>query len=145
MIVRKEKKKKEKRAKPYLLGFCSKPVSLLLKKVKQNATTLQNHRLKLLIFPVGGMFNPVCFVDVNNPLHKLPQSWGEWCKRKIKSLRHIRDTYKALSPINKAFLIVKEIIFTIQSVLWRFRKVYYTSEFRFRGVFLCKLWYYYNI
>ena len=57
------------------------------------------------------MFNPVCFVDVNNPLHKLPQSWGEWCKGKIKSLRHIRDTYKALSPINKEFLIVKEIIF----------------------------------
>lgn len=25
-------------------------------------------------------------------------------------MRHIRDTYKALSPINKEFLIVKEII-----------------------------------
>jgi len=42
--------------------------------------------------------------------------------------------------------VIKEIIFTIQSVLWRLRKVYYTSEFRFRGVFLvCELWYYYNI
>ena len=25
------------------------------------------------------------------------------------------------------------------------KKVYYTSEFWFWGVFLCKLWYYYNI
>ena len=29
--------------------------------------------------------------------------------------------------------------FGIQSVLWRLRKVYYTSEFRFRGVFLYKM------
>ena len=41
---------------------------------------------------------------------------------------------------------LKEIIFTIQSVLRRSRKVYYTSEFRFWGVFLvCELWYYYNV
>lgn len=40
----------------------------------------------------------------------------------------------------------KEIGFTIQSVLWCFRKECYTLEFRFRGVFLDgELWYYYNI
>ena len=46
----------------------------------------------------------------------------------------------------KFAVVISQRIFTIQSVLWRFRKVYYTSEFRFRGVFLvCELWYYYNI
>lgn len=52
-------------------------------------------------------------------------------------------TYATLSYTDSLFLgfsgytnALKEIIFTIQSVLWRFRKVYYTSEFRFRGVFL---------
>ena len=40
------------------------------------------------------------------------------------------------SPILRAFTVAKEIGFTIKSVLWRFRKVCYTSEFRFRGVFL---------
>ena len=39
------------------------------------------------------------------------------------------------SPILRAFTVAKEIGFTIKSVLWRFRKVCYTSEFRFRGVF----------
>ena len=33
----------------------------------------------------------------------------------------------------------KEIGVTIQSALWRFRNVCYTSEFRFRGVFLYKM------
>ena len=33
-------------------------------------------------------------------------------------------------------LVLKEIGFTIQSILWRFRKICYTSEFRFRGVFV---------
>ena len=46
----------------------------------------------------------------------------------------------------KFAVVISQRIFTIQSVLWRLRKVYYTSEFRFRGVFLvCELWYYYNI
>ncbi len=48
--------------------------------------------------------------------------------------------------LKTSFKVLKEIIFTIKSVLWRFRKVYYTSEFRFRGAFLvCELWYYYSI
>ena len=63
------------------------------------------------------------------------------------------NTYATLSYTNPLFMgfsgyqnVNKEIIFTIQSVLWRLRKVYYTSEFRFRGVFLvCELWYYYNV
>ena len=63
------------------------------------------------------------------------------------------NTYATLSYTNPLFMgfsgyqnVNKEIIFTIQSVLWRLRKVYYTPEFRFRGVFLvCELWYYYNI
>ena len=38
----------------------------------------------------------------------------------------------------KFAVVISQRIFTIQSVLWRFRKVYYTSEFRFRGVFLCE-------
>lgn len=46
----------------------------------------------------------------------------------------------------KFAVVISQRIFTIQSVLWRLRKVYYTSEFRFRGVFLvCELWYYYNL
>lgn len=40
----------------------------------------------------------------------------------------------------------RDKISTIQCVLRRSRKVYYTSEFRFWGVFLvCELWYYYNV
>ena len=35
----------------------------------------------------------------------------------------------------KFAVVISQRIFTIQSVLWRFRKVCYTSEFRFRGVF----------
>ena len=46
----------------------------------------------------------------------------------------------------KFAVVISQRIFTIQSVLLRFRKVCYTPEFRFRGVFLvCELWYYYNI
>lgn len=63
------------------------------------------------------------------------------------------NAYATLSYTNPLFLdfscyqnVNKEIGFTIQSVLWRFRKECYTLEFRFRGVFLdCELWYYYNI
>lgn len=46
----------------------------------------------------------------------------------------------------KFAVVISQRIFTIQSVLLRFRKVCYTPEFRFRGVFLvCELWYYYSI
>ena len=52
------------------------------------------------------------------------------------------NTYATLSYTNPLFMgfsgytnALKEIGFTIQSVLWRFRKVCYTSEFRFWGVF----------
>ena len=52
------------------------------------------------------------------------------------------NTYATLPYTNPLFMsfscsqnVLKEIIFTIQSVLWRFRKVCYTSEFRFQGVF----------
>lgn len=63
------------------------------------------------------------------------------------------NTYATMSNTNPQFMgfsrsqnVNKEIGFTIQSVLWRFRKVCYTPEFRFRGVFLvCELWYYYSI
>ena len=63
------------------------------------------------------------------------------------------NTYAALPYTNPLFMgfsgyqnVNKEIGFTIQSVLWRFRKICYTLEFRFRGVFLdCELWYYYSI
>lgn len=48
MIVRKEKKKK--RAKPYLLGFLSNPVSLLFKKVKQKCYRLPKLPIKIANF-----------------------------------------------------------------------------------------------
>ncbi len=38
----------------------------------------------------------------------------------------------------KFAVVISQRIFTIQSVLWRFRKVCYTSEFRFWGVFYIK-------
>jgi len=45
----------------------------------------------------------------------------------------------------KFAVVISQRIFTIQSVLWRFRKVCYTSEFRFRGVFYIKCYrIYYN-
>ena len=55
------------------------------------------------------------------------------------------NTYATLAYTNPLFIgfsgytnVLKEIGFTIQSVLWRFRKVCYTPEFRFRGVFCVK-------
>ncbi len=39
----------------------------------------------------------------------------------------------------KFAVVISQRIFTIQSALWRFRNVCYTSEFRFRGVFLYKM------
>lgn len=39
----------------------------------------------------------------------------------------------------KFAVVISQRIFTIQSVLLRFRKVCYTPEFRFRGVFYSKL------
>lgn len=57
----------------------------------------------------------------------------------------VYNIYATLANANLLFMgfscslnVNKEIGFTIQSVLWRFRKVYYTSEFRFRGVFCVK-------
>ena len=38
----------------------------------------------------------------------------------------------------KFAVVISQRIFTIQSVLLRFRKVCYTPEFRFRGVFYIK-------
>lgn len=63
---------------------------------------------------------------------------------------NIYATLSYTNPLFRGFScylnVNKEIGFTIQSVLWRFRKVCYTPEFRFRGVFLvCELWYYYSI
>ena len=58
----------------------------------------------------------------------------------------ITNTYATLSTTNPLFQgfsrsqnVNKEIGVTIQSALWRFRNVCYTSEFWFRGVFLYKM------
>ncbi len=69
-----------------------------------------------------------------------------WVVLRIQQYVTLPDTNPLFMGFSSYTNALKEIIFTIQSVLWRFRKVYYTSEFRFRGVFLdCELWYYYNI
>ena len=46
---------------------------------------------------------------------------------------------KAARRARSSASVNKEIGVTIQSALWRFRNVCYTSEFRFRGVFLYKM------
>ena len=46
---------------------------------------------------------------------------------------------KQLVALRSSASVNKEIGVTIQSALWRFRNVCYTSEFRFRGVFLYKM------
>ena len=57
-----------------------------------------------------------------------------------RALLNKRSSYEGKKEVwfkgsSSCTTVLKEIIFTIQSVLWRLRKVYYTSEFRFRGVF----------
>ena len=58
------------------------------------------------------------------------------------SAYNINATLLPTNPLFQGFSsypnVNKEIGFTIQNVLWRFRKVYYTPEFRFRGVFCVK-------
>ena len=57
-----------------------------------------------------------------------------------KQLKNSRNTVsKQLVVHHSSASVNKEIGVTIQSALWRFRNVCYTSEFRFRGVFLYKM------
>ena len=59
---------------------------------------------------------------------------------KEKQLKNSRNTVsKQLVALRSSASVNKEIGVTIQSALWRFRNVCYTSEFRFRGVFLYKM------
>ena len=59
---------------------------------------------------------------------------------KGKQLKNSRNTVsKQLVALRSSASVNKEIGVTIQSALWRFRNVCYTSEFRFRGVFLYKM------
>ena len=59
---------------------------------------------------------------------------------KEKQLKNSRNTVsKQLVELRSSASVNKEIGVTIQSALWRFRNVCYTSEFRFRGVFLYKM------
>ena len=59
---------------------------------------------------------------------------------KEKQLKNSRNTVsKQLVVLRSSASVNKEIGVTIQSALWRFRNVCYTSEFRFRGVFLYKM------
>ena len=68
--------------------------------------------------------------------------------RKCEKARNIKEnrTIEMFSTVSKQLVehhssasVNKEIGVTIQSALWRFRNVCYTSEFRFRGVFLYKM------
>jgi hypothetical protein len=68
--------------------------------------------------------------------------------RKCEKARNIKEkrTIEMLNTVSKQLVALrssasvnKEIGVTIQSALWRFRNVCYTSEFRFRGVFLYKM------
>ena len=59
---------------------------------------------------------------------------------KEKQLKNSRNTVsKQLVALRSSASVNQEIGVTIQSALWRFRNVCYTSEFRFRGVFLYKM------
>ena len=59
---------------------------------------------------------------------------------KEKQLKNSRNTVSKQLVVHRSSASVnKEIGVTIQSALWRFRNVCYTSEFRFRGVFLYKM------
>lgn len=65
-------------------------------------------------------------------------------------IQHICNTVIHKSPICGLFKLSKHYqrdrILQFKCLYGISKKVYYTSEFRFRGVFLdCELWYYYNI
>ena len=68
------------------------------------------------------------------------QKAGKARSIKGKQLKNSRNTVsKQLVEHHSSASVNKEIGVTIQSALWRFRNVCYTSEFRFRGVFLYKM------
>ena len=68
------------------------------------------------------------------------QKAGKARNIKEKQLKNSRNTVsKQLVALRSSASVNKEIGVTIQSALWRFRNVCYTSEFRFRGVFLYKM------
>ncbi len=68
------------------------------------------------------------------------QKAGKARNIKEKQLKNSRNTVsKQLVEHHSSASVNKEIGVTIQSALWRFRNVCYTSEFRFRGVFLYKM------
>ena len=68
------------------------------------------------------------------------QKAGKARSIKGKQLKNSRNTVsKQLVELRSSASVNKEIGVTIQSALWRFRNVCYTSEFRFRGVFLYKM------
>ena len=68
------------------------------------------------------------------------QKAGKARSIKEKQLKNSRNTVsKQLVALRSSASVNKEIGVTIQSALWRFRNVCYTSEFRFRGVFLYKM------
>ena len=68
------------------------------------------------------------------------QKAGKARSIKGKQLKNSRNTVsKQLVALRSSASVNKEIGVTIQSALWRFRNVCYTSEFRFRGVFLYKM------
>ena len=68
------------------------------------------------------------------------QKAGKARNIKEKQLKNLRNTVsKQLVALRSSASVNKEIGVTIQSALWRFRNVCYTSEFRFRGVFLYKM------
>ena len=68
------------------------------------------------------------------------QKAGKARNIKEKQLKNSRNTVSKQLVVHRSSASVnKEIGVTIQSALWRFRNVCYTSEFRFRGVFLYKM------
>ena len=68
------------------------------------------------------------------------QKAGKAQNIKEKQLQNSRNTVSKQLVVHRSSASVnKEIGVTIQSALWRFRNVCYTSEFRFRGVFLYKM------
>lgn len=64
--------------------------------------------------------------------------------RKCEKARNIKEkrTIEMFSTVSRLHVVLhssqRDNIYNHQSVLWRFRKVCYTSEFRFRGVFYIK-------
>ena len=74
--------------------------------------------------------------------HRITEKQKAGKARNIKEKRTIEmfnTVSKQLVEHHSSASVNKEIGVTIQSALWRFRNVCYTSEFRFRGVFLYKM------